>query len=224
MSEERQTYNPQDNLEYNDGLGDLLREKDKMKFSWVKTVLVLITLIFIIFIVLTLGFNIIKSFFTVEDTSARNEVIEAVPYVEEQEFQEKLNDIIAEEEKLLKEVPTTVVPAPSPAQANSGSTASKPTPQPASETAAKPVNASPAPEKKQVLYKVIAGTFSEKKNAERQVAKLKSQKIDSFVRQTTSKGKTVYEVQAGAYHHFADAKTQAERIEKKGVSTYVVKE
>ena len=48
-------------LEYNDGFGDLLREKTRIKFSWLKTGFMLMAIILSTFIVLTVGFNIMKT-------------------------------------------------------------------------------------------------------------------------------------------------------------------
>ncbi len=47
----------EDNLEYNDGLGDMLRQKDRLEFSWIKTIVSL----FIIFLVV---FGILYALFT----------------------------------------------------------------------------------------------------------------------------------------------------------------
>lgn len=43
-----QQQSEKDDLEYNDGLGDLLREKDSMQFSWAKTVSVIVVLALLI--------------------------------------------------------------------------------------------------------------------------------------------------------------------------------
>ena len=58
----------EDNLEYNDGIGDLLREKQKLEFSWVKTTVVF--LIFLIIIVGAVGFFLTygKTLFTPQKT------------------------------------------------------------------------------------------------------------------------------------------------------------
>ena len=48
MSEE---FNEQDDLEYNDGLGDLLKEKDRLQFSWAKTRPVLVSILAVTFFV-----------------------------------------------------------------------------------------------------------------------------------------------------------------------------
>jgi len=55
-------HNQDDDLEFNDGLGDLLREKEKHRFSWLKTVLVMGVLVALILLVLVLIFSVAKSF------------------------------------------------------------------------------------------------------------------------------------------------------------------
>lgn len=54
--------NKTEDLEYNDGFGDLLREKSKVTFSWSKLILVLILTIFIVFFSLMVSFNMMKYF------------------------------------------------------------------------------------------------------------------------------------------------------------------
>ena len=61
----------EDNLEYNDGIGDLLREKQKLEFSWVKTTVVF--LVFLIIIVGAVGFFLTygKTLFTPQKTTIK---------------------------------------------------------------------------------------------------------------------------------------------------------
>lgn len=60
MSKEPQQQDP---LDYNDGLGELLRGKERREFSWTKTALVMTFVVFIVFIVLVAVFSIGKSIF-----------------------------------------------------------------------------------------------------------------------------------------------------------------
>ena len=49
--------NKDDNLDYNDGLGDLLKEKEKHTFSWPKTIIIMICIIGVIVIALSVILN-----------------------------------------------------------------------------------------------------------------------------------------------------------------------
>ena len=50
-------------LEYNDGLGDLLREKEKLEFSWIKTSTVLVFVLAIIIATTSFILNLVKPFY-----------------------------------------------------------------------------------------------------------------------------------------------------------------
>jgi cell division septation protein DedD len=66
---------PPEDLEYNDGLGDLLREKEKREFSWIKTIVVMVLLIGLVFLGLMLTFMIGKSLL---DRGSKGQVPESV--------------------------------------------------------------------------------------------------------------------------------------------------
>ncbi len=68
------TNHPED-LEYNDGLGDLLREKEKKEFSWLKTIVVMVVLIGLVFLGLILTFMIGKSLL---DKHSSNQIPDSV--------------------------------------------------------------------------------------------------------------------------------------------------
>ena len=103
--------NDQSNLEYNDGLGDLLREKEKLEFSWTKTIIVLGAVIFVIFIGLTFLFNIGKNILTKDadpmagDALTQLEEIDASAMEIEQE-NNKLIQIIDQDSKPTKKAKT----------------------------------------------------------------------------------------------------------------------
>ncbi|WHY76989.1 N-acetylmuramoyl-L-alanine amidase [Neobacillus sp. WH10] len=68
------------------------------------------------------------------------------------------------------------------------------------------------------LYKVIAGSFQSRENADERVAYLQSKRIDAFVNPTTISGKTWYRVQAGAYSNRANAEKRLEEVKKAGIA------
>ncbi|MCS1350169.1 N-acetylmuramoyl-L-alanine amidase [Mechercharimyces sp. CAU 1602] len=68
------------------------------------------------------------------------------------------------------------------------------------------------------LYKVIAGSFTIRSNADSRVTFLSNKGIDSFVLPTTINGSTYYRVQAGAYTDRNNAEAQLARINAAGIS------
>ena len=67
------------------------------------------------------------------------------------------------------------------------------------------------------LYKIQAGAFSEKENAEKLVKELKSKGFESFAYQSGS----LYKVQAGAFSNKSNADALAKKLENAGFDAYV---
>ncbi|MED4228224.1 N-acetylmuramoyl-L-alanine amidase [Neobacillus cucumis] len=68
------------------------------------------------------------------------------------------------------------------------------------------------------LYKVIAGSFQSRENADDRVTYLSSKGIDSFVDTVTISGKIWYRVQAGAYGNRANADDRLNELKKAGIT------
>lgn len=76
-----------------------------------------------------------------------------------------------------------------------------------------------------VLYKVIAGSFRNKDNAENRVQFLSSRGIASFIDPTTISGVRYYRVQAGAFSSKKNAEQQVERLKSAGITgAFIVQE
>ncbi|WP_040203149.1 N-acetylmuramoyl-L-alanine amidase [Neobacillus jeddahensis] len=67
------------------------------------------------------------------------------------------------------------------------------------------------------LYRVIAGSFQTRENADERVTFLRSKGIDSFVNTTTLSGKTWFRVQAGAYSNRENAEKRLAEVKKAGI-------
>ncbi|WP_174616112.1 N-acetylmuramoyl-L-alanine amidase [Virgibacillus ihumii] len=67
------------------------------------------------------------------------------------------------------------------------------------------------------LYKVIAGSFQSKDNAEERVAYLQSKDISAFDYTTTLSGNRWYRVQAGAFSSRKNAETRLKKVRKAGI-------
>ncbi|WP_029267622.1 N-acetylmuramoyl-L-alanine amidase [Virgibacillus alimentarius] len=77
----------------------------------------------------------------------------------------------------------------------------------------------------ETLYKVIAGSFQSRKNANKRVALLDSKGIDSFVSPTTISGKQWYRVQAGAFSKRSNAERQLNKVKNAGIAdVYILTE
>ncbi|WP_059103220.1 N-acetylmuramoyl-L-alanine amidase [Shouchella shacheensis] len=67
------------------------------------------------------------------------------------------------------------------------------------------------------LYRVIAGSFKEKGNAEKRVENLQSNGIDAFVSSTQISGELWYRVQAGAFRNRQNAQQRVSEIKEAGI-------
>src|SRR5699024_10204285 len=75
------------------------------------------------------------------------------------------------------------------------------------------------------LYKVIAGSFQSKENAENQVGRLQSNEIDAYVMALTISGVQWYRVQAGAFAEWKNAEKQLQKVKDAGVhDAYIIRE
>ncbi|WP_431799856.1 N-acetylmuramoyl-L-alanine amidase [Halobacillus andaensis] len=68
-----------------------------------------------------------------------------------------------------------------------------------------------------VLYRVIAGSFKNRDNAEQRVQDLARQNIDAFIRTASISGETFYRVQAGAFSEKSRAEEQVKRLNNVGI-------
>jgi N-acetylmuramoyl-L-alanine amidase len=77
------------------------------------------------------------------------------------------------------------------------------------------------PTRGDAAYKVIAGSFQQRENADRRVAVLDSKGIESFVAETILSGQTWYRVQAGAFSSRENAETRVREIESRGIDAFI---
>ncbi|TCP21917.1 N-acetylmuramoyl-L-alanine amidase [Scopulibacillus darangshiensis] len=79
-----------------------------------------------------------------------------------------------------------------------------------------------APINNQTLYKVIAGAFKNKDNAEHRVNYLDVIEIKAFVDPTYISGELWYRVQAGAFEKKDNAEDQVKRLKKHGIKAFII--
>ena len=76
-----------------------------------------------------------------------------------------------------------------------------------------------------VFYKIIAGSFKLKGNAEERVSYLSSLGIDSFVQAITISTEIIYRVQAGAYSNRDLAEKHLDEVKEAGIKdAFIVSE
>ncbi|MDC0036628.1 SPOR domain-containing protein [bacterium] len=197
-------------FEHNDGLGDLLREREKLEFSWAKTSVVLLGLLAVILIAIYSLFNASKHFF--KDTASP------------ESMKTKFETITIQQ----KPQPTDITPKST--NTPSAKTAIQPRhSQQATAIISKKKTSSSSISKKQNVYtfKVIAGTFSKKKNAKARLKLLKKHGIDGFIRPVSiptaeNSYKLVYRVQAGAFKSKSKADGFSSRLRKKKIDAFVI--
>lgn len=68
-----------------------------------------------------------------------------------------------------------------------------------------------------IMYKVIAGSFKSKKNAEERVVFLQSKGVQSFVHTTIISDSIWYRVQAGAFLNQQNAQSRLNEVQKSGI-------
>ncbi|REJ09063.1 N-acetylmuramoyl-L-alanine amidase [Halobacillus trueperi] len=76
----------------------------------------------------------------------------------------------------------------------------------------------PSPPGDDTLYRVIAGSFQNRENAEQRIEALAGQGFPGFVVPTTISGTTYYRVQTGAFSNEENAKEQVERLKRIGIT------
>jgi cell division septation protein DedD len=199
-----------DNFEFNDGVGDALKEKETYAFSWPKTISILGAGLFVVILVTFGILEIGKKAFNVNAK-------QTVAPVATEEF-EPLNDT-------WDALPETVTPA-------------KPSLKPLIKQPVKKVQVpvvvkKVAPKKyvapkKQVGspsnvngYRVIAGSFSKHANAKQALQRLKNKGFNGYIWSATTNGTTMYKVQAGSFKKRSAANKLKDTLERKGLSAYL---
>jgi len=170
----------QPNLEHNDGLGDLLKERESLEFSWIKTLAVIGVLCFGIFAAI----YVIVS--TGKDTLQHHTYDSPPPYTAAEQTPPTGTVINREPGMPL----LTASPSPS---------APKKSKKPTTLTPPKHSNVAPATASGTRTYRVIAGSFTKKQNALAQRDRLKKAGYSPFIRIANTNNGRVYRLQLAAF-------------------------
>jgi len=211
-----------DNLEFNDGLGDLLREKEARQFSIRRTVTVLALFVVVVFLVLFVTVKLgTKFLFTPADTAetVQTDKIDHDALLRELAEMEHL----MAEKAAAKATPDAVAAVPTKVQAKKSVPVA--TAKPAATTHRAPAAKKIIVKKSQVNsvpHKVIVGTFADVKNAKGLQYELKKQGVEAFVWDRHVDNRDWHAVQAGAFATQEAAQRFASVLRKKGYPAYVL--
>jgi cell division protein FtsN len=218
--------NLENELEFNNGVGDVLKQKETYVFDWKKTAVVsLLTVMVVILIafgVIEIGKNTLA---TPASELSDNELLsiqqmietrddsqwETLPEDANQTNVSTLHDKAGqavESEPQAVEIPliddeetTSTIPKTAPSN-------DVDTPKPTSV----------------VMYRVIAGSFSEYSNAVQELNRLKENGFDGYIWSLTSSNQTVkYKVQVGSFKSVLSAKKLVNQLKQKQFNSYISK-
>lgn len=209
-------------LEFNNGVGDALKQKEKYSFSWKKTAIVLsisiVVIILVTFGVLEIGKNALNM------NQHSDVTIETIPIDEAIKESNTANwDVLPEDNQN-----DMVDPAPVKNVAINKPMAPIQKPMVIAPVETKKVitpviTKTPAPTRK-VVYRVIAGSFSNIKNAEAELNKIKSKGFNGYVWSLTSRdNKVSYKVQVGAFKTQASAQQLVNQLSNRNIQSFISK-
>ena len=194
--------NENENYENNDGLGDLLKEREKLEFSWAKTSVVVGVLLAIIVItgvfIVKFGKNIVS-----KSSSNTNTAQVEESYINDRTKASDSNNSNQTASKSNKVTHAVSEKEPAP----------------------KPSINKTATLQKISYYKVITGTFKNKKYAQNLISKLKKSGFDGFYKTITSTtGARYYRVQSGSFLKKHQAETFKVKLSNSKFQSYIITE
>ncbi|MCP4050502.1 MAG: SPOR domain-containing protein [bacterium] len=209
--------NQQENdFEYNDGLGDLLREKEKREFSWLKTSIVMLIIIVISIFTVKLIFSLFKPLFIKSKSRTIHETTITSDDFHEYVSKKEKNESTYTRSKTKE----TQKGYPGSQKATSKKSDIKAKAVVVNETL---MEKGKAKSSKEAQYKLIAGTFSKASNANRYCKRLNNKNIDCFIWRHTVNNKDLYLVQVGSFKKHSQASGKSKELKDKGIDSYIIK-
>ena len=226
-----------DEFEHNDGLGDLLREREKLEFSWSKTIVILCSLFAVVIVGIYFIFNIGKTVIQTEikDTissskethiKSSSKIEKKIQPVKESVIANKTTKTTPAKQTKAKKIAKKEVISKKPKRVVSRSVPKK------IEKKVK-IAANTSPKKKvsatnerlqNTSYKVITGTFSNYDNAISHLDTLKSNGIKGFVKESKTSLGSTFRVQVGAYSSRDSALRQQVKLNLIDIDSYIYQE
>ena len=211
--ETKNAVNVSTELEYNDGLGDLLREKERLEFNWIKTSTVFIFLIAVIVAIFSFLFSKGKSF--VDEQASQS-----IPF--EEKIQTNSNKSAIPIKQEVTQTPIEVAKPVITKSSSPASTVSDLKPLNSKQQRTSNNNVSKPASSSAYSFKIIAGTFKNRQYANQQIANLKKNGFDGFIKlESTNSGSRLYKVQAGAFKTNESALSMKKKLSKVGIDSYI---
>jgi cell division septation protein DedD len=231
-------------LEFNDGIGNALSQKQQYKFSWKKTLIVMsVALVFIIFFtlgILEIGkilLNMNESEYVDDATPPTIESVMAEPPADTwdaipEETTTILDSTSSKKDDQVSVVTNKVTPLKEPenlvnedVQLTEDKQKESVKVQPIKSEPIVPVVAKKT-EKKSIktpsVYRVIAGSFSTYNNANRELKRIKSKGFNGYIWSlTNNNGVVTYKVQLAAFSSKAKAQNFVETLKKRNISSFI---
>jgi hypothetical protein len=207
-------------LEFNNGVGDALKQKEAYSFSWKKTAIVL-AISMVVIILVTLGIlEIGKNALNINQGNDANMVSISIDEIVN-ESNEANWDVLPENDNQHDiEIPEPVndvainEPTPPPVVVSTVDT----------EKVAKPVIIKKSTNRKKVVYRVIAGSFSNINNAQAELNEIKSKGFDGYIWSlTSSDNKVSYKVQVGAFKTQESAQRLVNQLSNRNIKSFISK-
>jgi cell division septation protein DedD len=209
-------------LEFNNGVGDALKQKEAYSFSWKKTAIVLsmsiVVIVLVTFGVLEIGksaLNLnqhtdvaIESILldeAVNESNAPN--WDVLPEDNQNNMERPPADRDGATKKPIETIQATEVILPI-----------------ETEKVVTPVKANQPASAKKVVYRVIAGSFSNINNAQTELRNIKSKGFNGYVWSLTSRdNKVSYKVQVGAFKTQESAQRLVNQLRDRGIQSFISK-
>ena len=206
-------------LEFNNGVGDALKQKESYTFSWKKTAIVLSLGVVVIFLVTFGVLELGKNALNINQESDIE--LDAITISDAITESSAANWDVLPEDKAPKTVESNnesnVAPIEIKPKVVQAPVIKKVTPK----VAAVPVVNQA---KKNVVYRVIAGSFANVNNANSELQKIKAKGFDGYVWSLTpNENKVSYKVQVGAFKTSESAQRLVNQLKKKNIQSFISK-
>ena len=224
------------NIDYSDGIGDLLKDKDKYEFSWKKTGTVVVGLMIALAISVAAVSKIAKAIIIPEPETyqsfefspeSQEEGVEHIGAHSHDHNEINDDDLVNEIEKLLvtnedKKEPVKQQTVKSETQVKPVQNNSETISQQAPVASTKKVEPVTRSVNRDALYRVVIGKFNDKMSANTLLKRLRADNQSSYVWRNTEESQNVFRVQVGAFAKESSAKTLKNQLSRRGYNPYIL--
>ncbi len=216
MNMDKNQSSPQHDLEFNNGVGDALRDKETYTFSWKKTIGVLSSGLIIVLIV---TFGLIEL--------GKKSLIQPTTYQPTETQDINQSELLAEPidnnwDVLPQDIPTKKDPEISSVSPKKEPSVAKSEDEFKAKEQRQQKNSSTKDTNNKSVYRVIAGSYSNYKNAQSALKTIQSKGVSAYIWSLESPNKTIsYKVQAGAFKSRKSAQKHVQQLNSKNIDAYI---